>query len=117
MPCAPRSRQRRASSSGLFVRSSLTYGTSSPPARSAWASVRSFGTRERRLAVVLVHAEDVRAREAEAVEQPGQLVVVADHPVDVVPEMRVRVVEERALGELGAERLAIRVDDRPSALE
>ena len=85
MPWAPRSRQRRASSSGLFVRSSLTYGTSSPPARSAWARVRSFGTLNAGLAVVLVHAEDVRAQEAEAVEQPGQLVVVADHPVDVVP--------------------------------
>ena len=88
-------------------------------------SLRAFRVGERaivrngegRLAVVLVHTEDVRAGEAEAVEQPQQLVVFAGHPVDVVPEMRVRVVQERVLGQLGAQGFAIPVDDRPSALE
>ena len=46
IPPAPRSRQRVASSIGLSARSSRTNGTSSPPLRSAKASVRSFGARK-----------------------------------------------------------------------
>ena len=57
-----------ASSSGCAVRSRRTNGTSFPPERSACASVRSFGHRERRLAVVLVEAEHERAAEPVAVE-------------------------------------------------
>ena len=46
IPRAPRSRHRRASSSGSSVRSSRTKGTSRPFDRSANASVRSFAARK-----------------------------------------------------------------------
>ena len=71
---------------------------------------------ERGLAVVLVHAEDERVREAVLVEDRRELVVIADHPVDVIPEMGVRVEEPRVLGELASEHVVPGVDDRPGPL-
>ena len=67
-------------------------------------ALRALGSRERplvrrpegRLAVGLVQAERERAREAVVAEHGRQLVVVADHAVDVVAEMRVRVEEDGA---------------------
>ena len=91
IPRAPASRQRRASSIGDSLRSSRTNGISRPFDRSANASVRSFAARERRVAVGLVEAEHEGARDAVVVHQLEQLVVVADHAVDVVPEVQVRV--------------------------
>ncbi len=65
----------------------------------------------------LVEAEDERAAKPVAVESPRELVVVPDHPVDVEAEVRVDVEEVRALGELAAELLVPRLDDRPRPLE
>ena len=72
---------------------------------------------ERGLAVRLVEAEHERAAEPVAVERPRELVVVPDHPVDVVAEVRVDVEEVCALGELAAELLVPRLDHRPRPLE
>ena len=51
---------------------------------------------ERRMAVGLVEAEHERARDAVRGHGRLELVVVADHPVDVVPEVEVRVEDVRA---------------------
>ena len=66
---------------------------------------------------MLVEAEHERTREAVAVERPSELVVVADHPVDVVPEMRVDVEEVGVLGELTAKLLVPGLDDAAGSLE
>src|SRR2546422_211436 len=50
--------------------------------------------------VRLVEAEDVGPRDPVAVHELLELVVAADHPVDVVPEMRVRVEDRRTRGQL-----------------
>ena len=69
------------------------------------------------LAVRLVEAEHERAAKPVAVERPRELVVAADHPVDVVAEVRVDVEEVCPLGELAAELLVPRLDHRPRPLE
>src|SRR2546430_1436854 len=74
-------------------------------------AVRTLGERERtvvpcteaRMAVGLVEAEHVGARDSERIHRRDQLVVMADHPVDVVAEVRVRVEEIRACGQLVAQ--------------
>ena len=48
--------------------------------------------------VGLVEAEHEAARDAVAVHHPLELLVVPDHPVDVVPEMGVRVEDVGAAG-------------------
>ena len=60
-----------------------------PPVRSLGIGERAVVRRaERRPAIRLVEAEHETARDAVAVEQPAQLVVVAPHAVDVVPRCR-----------------------------
>ena len=49
--------------------------------------------------VGLVEAEHERARDRVLVHEREQLVVVADHAVDVVAEVEVRVEDLRALGQ------------------
>ena len=56
-------------------------------------------------------------RESVTVEQRRELVVASDHAVDVVPEMRVDVEEAGVLGQLAAELLVPRLDDRAGSLE
>ena len=55
------------------------------------------------MAVGLVEAEHERARDAVALHQRLELVVVADHPVDVVAEVEVRVEDLCALGDQAAQ--------------
>ena len=122
IPRAPRSRHRTASSMGDSVRSRRTNGhelvgrgrrvRERPVVRGA----------ERRMPVGLVEAEDVRARDPVRALDRKQLVGVADHPVDVLAEMDVRVEDRRPGGELGARELgvlrqqAVRALDRVHAL-
>ena len=58
---------------------------------------------EARVAVGLVHAEDVRPGHAVGVHDPEQLVEAALHAVDVVAEVRVHVEDLCALGKLLAQ--------------
>jgi hypothetical protein len=53
--------------------------------------VRSFG---------LVHAEHERSADSVALHHALELVVVADHPVDVVAEVKVRVEDRRVFRQL-----------------
>ena len=62
---------------------------------------------ERRVAVGLVEAEHERARDAVAAHHLGELVVVADHAVDVVPQMEVRVEDLGAGRQLAHELLVV----------
>ena len=57
---------------------------------------------ERRVPVGLVEAEDERAGDPVRALDLEQLVAVADHPVDVLAEMDVRVEERRPLRKLVA---------------
>jgi hypothetical protein len=50
---------------------------------------------EGRVAVGLVHAEHERPRDAVPVHHPEEIVELADHPVDVVAEVDVRVEDGR----------------------
>ena len=54
--------------------------------------------RERRLAIVLVHAEDERGLESVSVEYSRELLVAPARPVDVVTEVGMDVDEPRVLG-------------------
>ena len=116
IPRAPRSRQRRASSIGPSSRSSRTNGTSRPSELAANSSVRSFPAGSR-MPVGLVEAEHVRARHAIAVHPADELVVDADHPVDVVPEMRVRVEDVELGRQAGAYALVPLRRDLPCPFE
>ena len=72
---------------------------------------------EARVPVGLVEAEHVRARDAVAVHPAEQLVVDADHPVDVVAEMRVRVEDVEIGRQAGAHPLVPVGGDLPCPLE
>ena len=100
IPRAPRSSPRRASSSGSSVRSSRTNGISRP-VRALRERERAVVRRaERRLPVGLVEAEHERPGDAVLVHAGEELVEAALHPVDVVPEVDVRVEDVGALGQL-----------------
>ena len=89
-----------------------------PPARPLGVGERPIvGRGECRLAIGLVEAEHERAAESESVEDRRELVEAADHPVDVVSEVRVGVEEVGVLGKLAAELLLPGLDDRSRALE
>ena len=98
MPRAPRSRQR-----ARLVDRRLG---EIEPHEGDEPALRPRGVLERavvRLAeggmtVGLVHAEHEAARDPVAVVDPLEVVVAADHSVDVVPEVDVRVEDFRALG-------------------
>ena len=66
---------------------------------------------ERGMPVGLVEAEHERARDRVLVHQREQLVVVADHAVDVVAEMEVRVEDLRALGQQPPDLLVVPQDE------
>ena len=72
---------------------------------------------EARPALGLVEAEHVRARHAVAVHPADELVVDADHPVDVVAEMRVRVEDVELRRQAGAHALVPARDDLPCPFE
>ena len=57
------------------------------------------GGAERRMPVRLVEAEHERARDAVARHQRLELVVVADHAVDVVPQVEMHVEDVGAFGQ------------------
>ena len=99
IPRAPASRQRVASSIGVSFRSRRTNGIRRP--------LRALGERERAvvrgaeggMAVGLVEAEHERARDPVLGHQLLELVVVADHAVDVGAEVEVRVEDVGARGQ------------------
>ena len=103
MPRAPASRQRRASSSGDSFRSSRRNGIRRPFERSANASVRSFAAENAGVPVGLVEAEHERPGDPVAAHQLLEPVVVADHPVDVVPEVQMGVEDVRPVGKQAAQ--------------
>jgi hypothetical protein len=84
------------------------------------AALASLGERERAvvrrreawMTVVLVEAEHEGARDAVLRHQRFQLVVVADHAVDVVAEVEVRVEDVGAVGKQLAELGVVTVDQR-----
>ena len=73
--------------------------------------------RERRLAIVLVHAEDERGLESVSVEHSRELLVAPARPVDVVTEVGMDVDEPRVLGKLDPEVGVPLRDERLCALE
>ena len=67
--------------------------------------------------VGLVHAEHEGARDAVALHDPLEVVVVPDHSVDVVAEVEVRVEDVRIFGELPPHLLVPLGDQLLSALK
>ena len=61
--------------------------------------------------VGLVETEHEGPRDPVRRHQPVELVVVADHAVDVVAEVQVRVEDVRAFGEQGAKLRVVPLDE------
>ena len=105
----------RASSSGDSFRSRRTNGISRPPMRAAKASVRSFaalndGCRSGS------SRQNMNAREMPySVHSSLELVVVADHPVDVVAEVEMGVEDVRVRPGMSARELRRRTARRARA--
>ena len=72
---------------------------------------------ERRVTVGLVEAEHEGARDAVLGHQVLELVVVADHPVDVAPEVQVRVEDLGAVGQQAPDLLVVAPDQLQRAFE
>ena len=117
IPRAPRSRQRFASSIGLSVRSRRTNGISRPSERSCVLERAVVRRAKRRMPVRLVHAEHERPGHAVALHAALELFVDPAHPVDVVPQMDVRVEDLGAVGEQASELLVVARDQLLGPLE
>ena len=112
IPRAPASRQRRASSIGVSFRSRRTNGISRPSLRAANASVRLLAALKAGWRSGSSR-QNMNAREMPYLRhQRLELVVVADHAVDVVPEVEVGVEDVRPAGQQLAQFGVVALDQR-----
>jgi len=115
IPRAPRSRQRVASSTGVQVE----------PHERDDAAFRSSRKRERavvccpegRVPVGLVEAEHEAARHPVPVHLVDQVLIPADHAVDVLAEVNVGVEHFRVFGQLAPQLLVPPGEHFPCAIE